>query len=179
MSVANPSSLQASCSGFIADAINDRLHELRLEVALHRHFVNQWRNRTYWDESKDSQHKRCRFIREQMRETRIAEDALRAFIAEHRSLMGKDWIGNDHGRLCFSWFMGGRPIDMHYCSEPEGHDGFCQSDKGSWPRGVHGDREWWDRRAACKHERSIDWDGVMKCIGCGLDLSRKPVRSGG
>ena len=28
---------------------------------------------------------------------------------------GADWIGNDHGRLCWAPFLGGLPIDQHYC----------------------------------------------------------------
>ena len=156
------------CSDFLADAINSRLAELREKVALCRHFVNKWRNQTYWDESKNSQHKRVRFIREQMRETRIAEQALKDFIAEHRSLMGPEWIGNDHGRLCWGWFLGGRPIDQHYCTQPEGHTGFCQDDKGSWPKGVHFDREWWERRKGCKHREMADYNGQVACVRCGM-----------
>lgn len=90
---------------------------------------------------------------ERPKEVVVADKALADFIAESRPIMGPRWIGNDHGRLCWADYLGGLPIDHHYCQREEGHDGnhadewpehrwACEGPRGSWPQGVTSDHEW-------------------------------------
>ena len=62
-----------------------------------------------------------------------ADTALAQFVCENKSMMPADWIENDHGRLCWDGFLGGRPIGYHYCKLPEGHDGPHSDEDGNWP----------------------------------------------
>lgn len=57
---------------------------------------------------------------------------------------------------------------MHFCMEPEGHTGFCQGEKGSWPKGVRFDREWWERRKTCKHQECVEYNDQVACARCGI-----------
>ncbi len=158
------------CSGFLRGAIESRLSELRNKVALHRGMKGEWRRRWYWDESENAQEKRFRFLISQGEKVREAEAELKRFIAEHRHLMGEDWIGNDHGRLCFLPFLGGRPIDQHYCDRPEGHDGFCENDKGSWTIRVSNQREWRELREVCEHPKYVENGETLVCAVCGKKM---------
>jgi len=101
-----------------------------------------------------------------------ADQALSDFIGEHRELMGQDWIGNDHGRLCWGSFLGGLPIDFHYCQEEENHEGFCQGKTGSWPKGVRNEAEWWRRKKSCDHREWIEWQEKMVCLRCGKPVNQ-------
>lgn len=157
----------ASGSGFLREAIEKKLKELRADCAVkrlikHNAFGSRWARRgrsdeenrrdcgpndKYWDD------KQAEAQRTAVAEVLAADKALADFIAEHRPIMGADWIGNDHGRLCWAHYLGGYPIDQHYCQREEGHDGncadewpetrwACESPHGSWPKGVTCDREW-------------------------------------
>lgn len=90
------------------------------------------------------------------KEVERADKDLADFIAIHRPVMGPEWIGNSHGRLCWEPYLGGFPIDRHYCQREEGHEGnhadewpetrwACEHPRGSWPQGVTCDREWQDK----------------------------------
>lgn len=121
----------ASASAFLESAINQRLAELRRECALARHMVRDQR-RCHWGWWPTAEADRRRAIRGSQRRVREAEQALRAFIAEHRPLMGSEWPGTDHGRLCWDSFIGGLPIDLHFCQQPENHDGHHADQAGAW-----------------------------------------------
>lgn len=71
-----------------------------------------------------------------------ADMELAEFIAYHRAGMGPDWIGNDHGRLCWAPYLGGMPIDQHYCQKAEGHTDAHGNHRGEWPQGVTNEHEW-------------------------------------
>lgn len=169
------------CSGFLRESIESRLQELRDDVALQLHLErhalgprwarsarstqenqrNQGHSDPYWDGiQRDA-------IEERRQAVKDSEQALRDFIAEHRYLMGQEWIGNDHGRLCFMTHLGGFPIDRHYCQRQEGHDGFCQNDKGAWPCGCESDYDVRQLQAVCKHVEVIDWNDERLCSNCG------------
>lgn len=155
------------CSSFLREAIDKKLKELRDSCAVKREikrnaFGRRWAfasrstkemeadsgsSDKYWDDLQDAAKI------ETTAEVEAADKALADFVAEHRSMMGAEWIGNDHGRLCWAPYCGGMPIDQHYCQREEGHDGnhadewpetrfACNSPRGSWPQGVTGDREW-------------------------------------
>lgn len=154
------------CSSFLRDAVEKRLAELRADCALKREikrnaFKGRWANgsRTtkereadyapsdkYWDDRQAAAQEKA------TRELEEADAVLAAFIVEHRPMMGSEWIGNDHGRLCWGSFLGGMPIDTHYCQREEGHDGNCADEwpetkwvfrdrRGSWPKGCHSSRD--------------------------------------
>lgn len=146
----------ATCSAFLRESIEKKLKELRADCGLKRlikgnAFGRRWarsartdeENRRdsgssdkYWDD------RQAEAQRNSTAELEAADKALADFIAEHRPLMPSDWIGNDHGRLCWSPYLGGRPIDQHYCQKPEGHDDPHGNDIGEWPLGVTNEHEW-------------------------------------
>ena len=165
MNVERPAGLAAAtCSGFLRESIEKKLAELRYNCGLQRlHLSNAHRGR--WsgcprqDPDKPSswdlywENLQAKAQRERPLDVAKADKELADFIAEHRPLMGADWVGNDHGRLCWGHYLGGFPIDQHYCQREEGHDGncadewpetrwACESPRGSWPKGVTCDREW-------------------------------------
>lgn len=128
-------------STFIKESIAKKLIELRYQCGLQRLHVRganvkSWGDGEYWE--------RC--LREEKIKRPIdrdaADKALAGFIAEHRAIMGPDWIGNDHGRLCWSDYLGGAPIDQHYCQKPEGHEGPGGNEIGVWPQGIRNGRQW-------------------------------------
>lgn len=148
----------------MAKVINAKLAELRRACELARQamrdaFGRRWSgcNRqnsdkpSSWDlhwENRQAEARIQRPLDVEARERELAE-----FIAESRLVMGPDWIGNDHGRLCWEPYLGGMPIAHHFCQREEGHDGnhadewpetrwACNSPRGSWPQGVTNDREW-------------------------------------
>lgn len=154
-------------SAFLREAIEKRLKELRDDCAVKREikrnaFAYRWARRSrsteenardcgpsdkYWDD------RQAEAQRNSTAELEHADQALADFIAEHRVLMPPDWIGNDHGRLCWAPYLGGYPINQHYCQRKEGHEGnhadewpetrwACEHPAGSWPQGVSNDREW-------------------------------------
>lgn len=140
-------------SDFIRQQIEKRLKELRDDCGLQRlHLRNahgprwsgcQRRNpekpdgwELYWENLQAAaQAERPTWVK-------AADQALSDFIAEHRPIMGAGWIGNDHGRLCWSAFLGGSPIDQHYCQREEGHSGPHGNKVGEWPIGVTNCHEW-------------------------------------
>ena len=139
----------ATGSAFLRDAIEKQLAKLRADCAVKREikrnaFGRRWAlaggrgesTDKYWDD------RQAAAQRESTEAVEAAERALVAFIAEHRPFMGADWIGNDHGRLCWAPFLGGLPIDQHYCQCAEGHEGNHCNAKGAWPHGVTNSYEW-------------------------------------
>lgn len=148
----------------LRDAINQKLAELRKDCALQRlHLKNafgrRWSGCQRQDPEKPSswdlywENLQAEAQRERPKDVEAADKALADFIAECRVIMGPDWIGNDHGRLCWATYLGGMPIDTHYCVREEGHAGnhadewpetrwACNGPRGSWPQGVTCDREW-------------------------------------
>lgn len=140
-------------SSFLREQIEKRLKELRYNCGLQRLHLRiahgprwsgcQRRNpekpdswELYWEELQ------AKAQQERPKDVEAADKALVDFIAEHRPLMGDDWIGDDHGRLCWSPFLGGRPIDQHYCQREEGHTGTHGNELGAWPIGVTNEHEW-------------------------------------
>ncbi|HVU07644.1 MAG TPA: hypothetical protein VHG89_03775 [Verrucomicrobiae bacterium] len=153
----------ANCSAFLRESIEKKLKELRDDCALKRliksnAFGRRWarsarsdeENRRdsgssdkYWDD------RQAEAQRNSTAELEAADKALANFIAEHRPLMGADWIGNDHGRLCWAPYCGGRPIDQYYCQKEEGHEGPHAAQvgedggaAGEWPQNVTNEHEW-------------------------------------
>ncbi len=169
---------------FVIDSIHKRLAELREDCAVKRlikfnAFERRWARAartdqqneadcgpsdSYWDD------RQAKAQTESTNAVVVADAELSQFIAEHRHIMGPDWIGNDHGRLCWGHFLGGRPIGQHYCQREEGHDGFCQNDVGAWPKGIHGEPQWWRVKKACAHESKIEWQQKTCCEQCGQVL---------
>jgi hypothetical protein len=144
---------RSSCSAFLRDAVEKQLEKLRSDCAVKRlikrnAFGRRWAlsgrgkvdepssSDKYWDDRQAAaQHKSTE-------ELESADQTLTDFIAEHRQMMGADWIGNDHGRLCWAPFAGGLPIDQHYCQMNEGHEGNHCNHLGAWPQGVTNSHEW-------------------------------------
>lgn len=155
-----------TCSSVVREAIEKKLKELRHTCAVEREvkrnaFGRRWAragrstqenerdcgsNDKYWDDLQFAAQVKAKL------EVAEADAALAAFIVEHRPLMGSEWIGNDHGRLCWSGYLGGMPIDQHYCLREEGHEGNCADEwpetkwlfrdrRGSWPKGCSNSRE--------------------------------------
>ncbi len=151
-------------SSCVREAIEKRLAELRYQCGLHRlHVINafgrRWSQQPRRDPDNPSswdlhwENLQAKAQEERPKDVEAADKALVEFIAYHRPLMGPDWIGNDHGRLCWAPYAGGFPISQHYCQREEGHDGnhadvwpetrwACEHENGSWPQGVTGDHEW-------------------------------------
>jgi hypothetical protein len=105
----------------------------------------------YWDDRQaESQRKYTAAVES-------ADKALANFIAEHRPIMGAEWIGNDHGRLCWEPYLGGLPIDQHYCQKEEGHQGNHGNEVGEWPQGATNQYEWQRlaRRALQEPQRHV------------------------
>ena len=174
-----------ACSDFVSEQIESRLQELRDDVALQLYLErqslgprwaragrspdenkrNQGNNDPYWDGiQRDA-------IEERRAAVKVAESSLREFISEHRYLMAPDWIGNDHGRLCFMTHLGGLPIDRHYCQMPEGHNGFCRNGKGAWPSGCESGYAVRRLQDACKHDVTTEWGSDEHvCSKCGKRL---------
>lgn len=179
-------SVTADCSSFVRVSIDAKLADLRKKCALAREskrtaFGRRWAlsarstkenacdfspSDLYWDE------RQSRAQSSSLLSVDEADKALADFVAEHRALMGPDWIGNDHGRLCWASFLGGLPIDRHYCQDEENHTGFCQGDKGAWPQGVHDEAEWWRRKKSCDGHKSIEWMEAMVCSFCGQPVNQ-------
>lgn len=137
------------CSRYVAAAIDAELDRLRRSLAVARYRVHDAR-RCHWGWWPTAEGERCLAIRRLREQVRQAERELRRHIAEHRPLMAPTWVGNDHGRLCWHAFRGGRPIDLHYCQRPEGHDGNHANDLGAWTDAMVQDR----RLHFSRHRRS-------------------------
>lgn len=113
-----------------------------------------------------------------------ADKRLADFISESRLIIGAEWPGNDHGRLCWSPFCGGMPIDQHYCQLEEGHDGPHEgpgdyAPSFAWPNSklqeVTNEHEWYKLIALCPHETPV-WKGEYhQCAVCGSKIEPKSV----
>lgn len=170
--------------------IEQRLRELRRECALQRlHLRNahgpRWSgcprqdpgNPSSWDLYWEGLQAEAQ--RERPKDVARADQRLAEFIAESRPFMGNDWPGTDHGRLCWSPFCGGMPIDQYYCSLEEGHSGphvGTGTDTGreiAWPNSplqeVTNDHSWHRLIKLCPHEAFTrrGSDNVSVCAVCG------------
>ena len=136
-------------SGFVRAVIEKELARLRHVCAVKRQikrnaFGRRWAlacddcagPTEYWDEYQ------AKAQRDSTAAVEAAERALADFIAEHRAIMGEGWAGSDHGRLCWAPFLGGTPIQQHYCECPEGHQGNHCNSIGAWPQNVTNVYEW-------------------------------------
>lgn len=125
-----------SGSAFLQRAINNELERLREKCAVARCILRR-QLRVHpdnWGGSPEQSRKsRAENIPKSEARIEAADAALAAFVSEHRPMMPPDWIDTDHGRLCWDDFLGGSPIDQHYCHLPEGHDGPHQDAAGTWP----------------------------------------------
>ena len=135
-------------SDFVMQQINKRLAELREDCALQRLLLSNAHGRRWsgcpranpdkpssWDLYWENLQAQAQIDRP--KDVLAADKRLANFIAEHRLLMGSEWIGNDHGRLCWDHYLGGFPIDQHYCQLPEGHEGNHCDKIGAWLPGTH------------------------------------------
>ncbi|WP_437224950.1 hypothetical protein SH661x_001927 [Planctomicrobium sp. SH661] len=118
----------------LAQAVNDRLAELRMDLANKRYWIRNGR-RVHWGPWPGAERERRQVLAERRTEVQLAERELKEFIARYRPLMGPDWIGNDHGRLCWNFFRGGLPIGRHFCQLEEGHEGHHCDEEGGWIEG--------------------------------------------
>lgn len=165
-----------------------RLEELRHDCALQRlHLRNahgpRWSGRPRQDPDNPSswdlhwENLQAEAQRQRPKDVAAADARLAAFIAESRAIMGVDWPGTDHGRLCWSPFCGGLPIDQYYCEEPEGHSGnhvgrgTATHRKVAWPNSplqeVTSDFTWHKLRNLCPHPRTAERDYLLYCTVCG------------
>lgn len=166
-------------SDFIKQAIEKRLKELRYNCGLQRlHLRNahglRWsgcerRNPDKpdaWEKHWEDLQAKAQVDRP--KDVAAADKALADFIAEHRAFMGSEWPGTDHGRLCWSPYCGGSPIEQRYCQLNERHEGIHSDMEYSWPREVTNDTEWSRLRKSCPHTETVDRDGVKYCPVCGF-----------
>lgn len=144
-------------SAFVREQIEKQLAALRADCALQRlHLANahgpRWSGCKRENPDKPSswdlhwENLQAKAQLERPKDVAAADKRLADFIAEHRAIMGPDWIGNDHGRLCWGNYFGGIPIGQHYCQREEGHEGNCSNEIGSWPKGVTCQREWQEKQ---------------------------------
>lgn len=140
----------ATGSAFIRDSVNKRLRELRDKCALEKEGLRHATEPGYWGTDNPGQtywaDMKARCAVERKETYAQALNALECFIAEHRSIMGEEWVGNNHGRLCWSPYLGGCPIDQHYCQKPEGHTDAHANEIGAWPIGVRNEHQWHELR---------------------------------
>ncbi len=168
-------------SDFLKEQIEKQVKKLRADCAVKREikrnaFGRRWAlasrghpdkpdgSDKYWDDLQ---------AKEQVTRTEDlanADKTLAGFITEHRSFMGPDWIGNDHGRLCWCPFLGGTPIDQHYCEREENHDGPHADSAFAWPREVTNEHEWHKLRGTCSHPETSDHESGRQCVVCGKIL---------
>ena len=115
--------------------IEKRLKELRDDCALQRiHVRNAFGTRwsgcqranpdkpSQWDLHWENLQAEAQMQRP--KDVEVADKRLAEFIQESRVIMGAEWPGTDHGRLCWAPFCGGLPIGQFYCQREEGHAGY-------------------------------------------------------
>lgn len=123
----------ATGSAFVREAIMQRLKELRTECALRLGMLEDSKT-GFWEPSKYWQDMRVKTILEGKEKAHNALKSLEDFVAEHRPIMGAAWMRKHNGRLCWAKYLGGYPIDTHYCIRPEGHKGRHHDTVGWWRR---------------------------------------------
>lgn len=172
-------------SSILRETIETKLAYLRADCALKREikrnaFGRRWARSArsnaenerdcgpsdkYWDDLQ------AEAQRKSTAELEAADKALADLIAEARPVMGPEWLGNDHGRLCWAGYLGGYPIKHHYCIREEGHEGHhadewphtrwaCEDEAGSWPQGATCNREWNELAEAERARRAAAAEGV-------------------
>lgn len=168
-------------SDFIKSQIEKRLKELRYNCGLQRLHLRNAHGRRWsgcarqdpekpssWDLHWETLQAQAQIDRP--KDVAAADKTLADFIAEHRHLMGADWPGTDHGRLCWSDYCGGLPIDQHYCQREEGHEGHHAIESGAWPREVTNDHEWHRLIKSCLHAETRENGEAIVCAVCGHAL---------
>lgn len=173
--------------------IEKRLKELQHDCALKRLYLRQafgprWSGCARMDPDKPSswdlhwENLQAEAQRQRPKDIAAADKKLADFITESRAIMGSDWPGTDHGRLCWSPFCGGMPIGQFYCELPEGHDGPHVGTeeygrKTAWPNSplqeVTNDRQWHELIKLCLHPTPTrrEPDGATICSVCGMALA--------
>ena len=132
-----------SASSFLREAIEKRLAEMRRHCAILKEGIRHAQDpKSYWgDDYGGSTYWRdlkAKCAAERPIEYAAALKELADFIAEHRPLMGADWMPDGHGRRCWAQFLHYR---FHYCEKPEGHEGNCACSEGEWPQGVRSSQQ--------------------------------------
>lgn len=132
-----------SAPSFVRDAINKRLAEMRRSLAIKKEGIRHAQDpKSYWgSDSPGSTYwadMKARCAAERPIEYAAALQELADFIAEHRPLMGSDWVPDGHGRQCWAQFQHYR---IYYCERPEGHEGNCACSKGAWPQGIRSSQQ--------------------------------------
>lgn len=134
-------------SQFLKEAVEKELRVLRAHCATVKYGLDHATDpKSYWGTDTGSStywaDMKAKAAVDRAVELEEAYAKLASFIAEHRDLMGPDWIGNDHGRLCWASYLGGMLIAFHHCQCDEGHEGNHANDIGAWPQGVRSDQQW-------------------------------------
>jgi len=121
-------------SPFITDAVEKELRKLRDQCSYLKNSVRSYEHTLHHTRTNDRPNKhRDYHIAEAEKNLAGGQERLNqalqtlaAFIAEHRPIMGPEWIGNDHGRLCW------HNISSNFCQLQEGHDGPHRNEKHFW-----------------------------------------------
>ena len=113
---------------FLQRSAIGELARLRGELALHRGVLRDQR-RHFWERDRAWQVKKFEAIKETKLRIQKAGKSLTDFVHHHKIFIGD--VPNK-GRLCWHCFLGGLPIDTHYCQLPEGHDGSHCNSVGAW-----------------------------------------------
>lgn len=127
-------------SPFILDAVEKELRKLRDQCSYlkgsmpsYEHNLHYVRNNDRPDKHRDyhiaEAEENLRGVKERLAH---AHQVLADFIAEQRPIMGAEWIGNDHGRLCWHHHFSHFPISSHYCQLPEDHEGDHDDGRCQW-----------------------------------------------
>jgi len=175
--------------------IEKRLKELRYDCGLQRVYLRHAQGPRRWSgcqrrnpDKPDSwelywENLQAKAQEERPKDVAAADARLAAFIAESRPIMGAEWPGTDHGRLCWSPFCGGLPIDQFYCQEAENHAGsHLGTGDGTglemmWPNSplqeVTNEHEWHKLIAVCPHaaSRFEERHSANICNVCGAKVS--------
>lgn len=171
--------------------IKKRLIELREDCALQRlHLRNAFGRRWSGCERRDPdnpsswdlhwENLQSEAQRQRPKDVEAADKRLAEFISESRTIMGADWPGSDHGRLCWSPFCGRLPIGQFYCQLEEGHAGPHRGTEEygretEWPNSplqeVTNEHEWHKLIQLCKHETTVLHEGILHCSICGHQMS--------
>lgn len=113
---------------FFQQSARAELSRLQGELALHRGVLRSQR-RGPWEPDRYWQVKKVHALEETKVRIRESEIALGNFIDEHCSFLG---AVSNHGRLCWDSYLGGQPIDLHYCQLDEWHPGAHANYIGQW-----------------------------------------------
>lgn len=134
-------------STVVREAIEKKLKELQQDCCIRKEWMRQTHDDWFWGSSDEGKRKQEEAKIERPKDYEAALKTLSTFVEEHRPLMGDDWPETPGGRKCWAPYLGGMPIDQHYCQMEEGHEGHHCDSRIKWPQGVANDRqmhEWFD-----------------------------------